>query len=72
MVVHDTDLLPTMNGEGSCYCGEVWDYIPSSYGFNPGWVSGPLPLSLSGLGVMHRLLIIANRSKYLILITEIK
>ena len=29
-------LLPALKGEGSCYCGEVWDYIPSSRGFNPG------------------------------------
>jgi hypothetical protein len=36
----------------------------------PGRVSGPLSLSLSGLGVMHRLFIIAKGSKYLILITE--
>jgi hypothetical protein len=36
----------------------------------PGRVSGPLPLLLSGLGVMRGLFIIANGSKYLMLITE--
>jgi len=31
-----TDLLSTMNGEGSCHCGEVRDYISLLWGFNPG------------------------------------
>jgi hypothetical protein len=43
---------------------------PLPEGSIPGRVSGPLPLPLPGLGVMHRLFIIADRSKTLILITE--
>ena len=30
------DLLPALKGEGSREGGEVWGYIPSSRGFNPG------------------------------------
>jgi len=43
---------------------------PLSEGLILGWVSSPLPLSQTGLEVMGRLFIIANGSKYLILITE--
>jgi hypothetical protein len=44
--------------------------FPLLEGSIPGWVFGPLPLSQTGLGVVHRLFIIANYSKYLILINE--
>jgi hypothetical protein len=43
--------------------------FPLPEGSIPGRVSGPLPLSLSGLGVMRRLFIIAKGSKNLMLIT---
>jgi hypothetical protein len=36
-----TDLLPALKGEGSRWCGEVWDYIPS-LGVQPGAGSPPI------------------------------
>ena len=47
-------LLPALKGEGSCYCGEVWDYIPSPRGFNPGPGLQPItPIPLGTRGYEH-------------------
>jgi hypothetical protein len=66
-----TDLLPALKRRGFLLLrGRFGITFPLLEDSIPGRVSGPLPLSLSGLGVMDKLLIIANCSKYLILITK--
>jgi hypothetical protein len=63
--LYTADLLPAMNGEGSCYCGEVRVASPLPEGSTPGRVSGLLPLPQTGLGVMGTPTIIAPGSQIL-------